>query len=71
MQRSQVSLARSKCRTGRRAIKFADSSDVVLSNLCLHNILARATRDQGRRETVRVLKPGGKAVLSDFNHTAT
>ena len=53
------------------AMKFADGSfDVVLSNLCIHNIPSRAGRDQACREIVRVLKPGGKAVISDFIHTA-
>lgn len=53
------------------AMKFADASfDVVLSNLCIHNIPTRKARDQACREIVRVLKPGGKAIISDFIHTA-
>jgi len=53
------------------ALKFPDNTfDVILSNLCIHNILTRATRDQACREIVRVLKPGGKALISDFIHTA-
>jgi ubiquinone/menaquinone biosynthesis C-methylase UbiE len=53
------------------ALKFADNTfDVVLSNLCLHNIPTRAARDKACREIVRVLKPGGKAVISDFKNTA-
>jgi arsenite methyltransferase len=53
------------------AMDFPDSSfDVVLSNLCLHNIPTRAARDKACREIVRVLKPGGKAVISDFIRTA-
>jgi len=53
------------------AIRFPDSSfDVVLSNLCLHNIPTRAARDKACREIVRVLKPGGKAIISDFIRTA-
>jgi arsenite methyltransferase len=52
------------------AMKFSDGCfDVVLSNLCIHNIPSRAARDQACREIVRVLKPGGKAVISDFIHT--
>jgi ubiquinone/menaquinone biosynthesis C-methylase UbiE len=35
-----------------------DSFDVVVSNLCLHNIPRREGRDQVCREMVRVLKPG-------------
>jgi arsenite methyltransferase len=53
------------------AMNFADGSfDVVLSNLCIHNIPTRDGRDRACREIVRVLKPGGKAVISDFIHTA-
>ncbi len=53
-----------------REMSFADGAfDVVLSNLCLHNI----PDDDGRRkactEIVRVLKPGGVAVISDFKNT--
>jgi ubiquinone/menaquinone biosynthesis C-methylase UbiE len=44
------------------------SFDVVLSNLCLHNISAREERDAACREIVRVLKPGGVAVVSDFKN---
>jgi len=52
-------------------MKLADNSfDVVLSNLCLHNIPKREARDQACREIVRVLKPGGKALISDFKNTA-
>jgi SAM-dependent methyltransferase len=53
------------------AMNFADGSfDVVLSNLCIHNIPTGEARDQACHEIVRVLKPGGKAVISDFIHTA-
>jgi ubiquinone/menaquinone biosynthesis C-methylase UbiE len=45
------------------------SFDVILSNLCLHNISARGERDAACREIVRLLKPGGVAVISDFRHT--
>jgi arsenite methyltransferase len=53
-----------------RKMSFADASfDVVLSNLCLHNIYQREGRAEACREIVRVLKRGGMAVLSDFRHT--
>ncbi len=45
------------------------SFDVVLSNLCLHNIKSRAERDRACREIARVLKPGGVAIISDFVKT--
>ena len=42
--------------------------DVVLSNVCIHNIPTREGRAQACREIVRVLKPGGIALISDFIH---
>jgi arsenite methyltransferase len=47
----------------------SESFDVILSNLCLHNIYDKPTRLQACREIVRVLKPGGVAIISDFKHT--
>jgi arsenite methyltransferase len=53
------------------ALTFPDASfDVILSNLCIHNIPAREGRDRACREIVRVLKPGGRAIISDFKNTA-
>lgn len=49
---------------------FADASfDLVLSNLCLHNIYERPTRRQAIDQIARVLKPGGTAILSDYKLT--
>lgn len=49
---------------------FADASfDVIVSNLCLHNIYDRPTRMQALQEIVRVLKPGGVALISDYKLT--
>jgi ubiquinone/menaquinone biosynthesis C-methylase UbiE len=45
------------------------SFDVVVSNLCLHNLPTRADRDRACREIARILKPGGVAVISDFVKT--
>jgi arsenite methyltransferase len=49
---------------------FPDSTfDVIVSNLCLHNIYDRPTRDRALQQIARVLKPGGVALLSDYKHT--
>jgi len=46
---------------------FPDGSfDVVLSNLCMHNIRGSETRATACSEIARVLKPGGVAVISDL-----
>jgi SAM-dependent methyltransferase len=53
-----------------RQLPFADAScDVVLSGLALHNISARADREQAVREIARVLKPGGHVALLDIHYT--
>jgi ubiquinone/menaquinone biosynthesis C-methylase UbiE len=55
---------------GAQEMPFADASfDVVVSNLCLHNIYDRATRERAVREIARVLKPGGVALISDYKKT--
>lgn len=49
---------------------FADASfDLVVSNLCLHNIYDSPTRGRALDEIARVLKPGGTAILSDYKLT--
>jgi len=49
---------------------FADASfDLVVSNLCLHNIYDRPTRRRAIEQIARVLKPGGTAFLSDYKLT--
>jgi arsenite methyltransferase len=49
---------------------FADASfDVIVSNLCLHNIYDQPTRIKALDEIVRVLKPGGIALISDYKRT--
>jgi SAM-dependent methyltransferase len=50
---------------------FADATfDVVVSNLCIHNIEDSRGRESACREIARVLKPGGIAVISDFKNTS-
>lgn len=50
---------------------FADASfDLVLSNLCLHNIYDRPTRRQALVQIARVLRPGGTAIISDYKRTS-
>ena len=46
---------------------FPDSCfDVVLSNLCIHNIPTKEGRERACREIARVLKPGGKVIIADI-----
>lgn len=50
-----------------REMSFANGSfDVILSNVCLHNIYERPGRAKACREIARVLRPGGVAVISDY-----
>ena len=52
-----------------RSLPFADGSfDVVLSSTVLHNIEGAAERARAVREIARVLRPGGRAVVSDIRH---
>lgn len=53
-----------------RRMPFPDGSfDVVLSNMCLHNIPGARGRAEACREIGRVLRPGGVALVSDFRET--
>jgi len=55
-----------------RKLSFPDASfDVVLSNLCIHNIPDAEGRAHACREIARVLKPGGTALISDFIKTGS
>jgi arsenite methyltransferase len=50
---------------------FPDATfDVIVSNICLHNIASRSNRDAALTQIIRVLKPTGVALISDFKHTA-
>ena len=49
---------------------FEDAAfDLVVSNLCLHNIYDRSSRQRALAEIGRVLRPGGSALLSDYKLT--
>ena len=50
-------------------MSFADNSfDVIVSNLCLHNIYNKDDRETACKEIARVLKKGGTTIISDFRH---
>jgi arsenite methyltransferase len=52
-----------------RKLPFEDASvDAVVASLSIHNIYKREGRRQAINETVRVLKPGGRVALMDFEH---
>ena len=53
-----------------RSMSFAnDTFDVVLSNLCIHNIPTKDGRKKACQEIARVLKPNGIAIITDKSHT--
>ena len=50
-------------------MSFADETfDVILSNMCIHNIYDKDGRLTACREIARVLKTGGQAIVADFRH---
>lgn len=49
---------------------FNDSSfDVIISNLCLHNLYKTEERKTACTEIFRILKPNGTVIISDFKNT--
>ncbi|SDS05418.1 Methyltransferase domain-containing protein [Mucilaginibacter mallensis] len=50
-------------------MSFADESfDVILTNMCLHNIYNKEGRKIACAEISRVLKKGGTAIVADWRH---
>ena len=50
-------------------MSFPDQAfEVILSNMCLHNIYDKEGRKRACREIARVLKTGGTALIADFRH---
>jgi len=53
-----------------RLMPFDDSAfDAIVSNLAIHNVYDPAERQKALAEIARVLKPGGKIAIIDFQHT--
>ena len=53
-----------------QTMSFASESfDIVVSNLCLHNIYDATQRRQAVAQIARVLRPGGLALISDYKRT--
>ena len=55
--------------TAQSMVFSKNSFDVVVSNLCLHNIYDKGEREEALGEIVRVLRPGGVALISDYKLT--
>lgn len=52
-----------------RRLPFDDGSfDVVVSRAAIHNLYSAADRAAAIREIARVLRPGGRALISDIRH---
>ncbi len=50
-------------------MSFANNTfDVILTNMCIHNIYNVEGRKTACKEIGRVLKTGGTAVVSDWRH---
>jgi arsenite methyltransferase len=47
-----------------------ESFDIILSSWALHNIYEAAGRRRALKEIVRVLKPGGRILITDIRHAS-
>jgi len=55
---------------GAQQMPYEDGTfDVIVSNLCVHNMYDKPTRQRAVAEIGRVLKPGGIALISDYKLT--
>ena len=53
-----------------RQLPFGDNTfDVVVSSLAIHNVPGADQRAKALREAARVLKKGGKLMITDIRHT--
>ena len=51
------------------ALPFAaDSFDLILSSLAIHNVPGQEKRDRAIEEIVRVLRPGGRVAIADLRN---
>src|SRR5262245_58304515 len=44
----------------------ADSFELIVSNIAIHNIKRRVGREKAIEEAVRVLRPGGRLMIADL-----
>ncbi|MBS0586091.1 MAG: class I SAM-dependent methyltransferase [Verrucomicrobia bacterium] len=52
-----------------QSLPYSDNNfDAVVSNLVIHNIPRKEDRERALQEMLRVLKPGGKFVISDIQY---